>query len=473
MFFRNRIRDFHLEKTGVEPNWQNLRIVNAWGAPGDEEHDGIYYEFCRENRVDYLTLDAARTRFGSENALDKACAEALAKTQDIQQRYHSVLVDEAQDLPPSFLRLCYSSLKDPKRLVYAYDELQNLNGASLPPPEEIFGDRQNGRPLVSCGVDDQNQLGRDLILRKCYRNPRPVLIAAHAVGFGIYRVPPTNDDIGLVQMFDQQELWEAMGYEVRDGGLEEGKEVTLIRTNATSPELLEKHSAIDDLIMFKGLGDEVQQAKWVANSIASNLDDDELQHTDIVVINLNPHATRQSMGPLRANLLDRKINSHVVDVNTRPVDFERDDSPSIAFAGIHRAKGIEAAMVYIINAHSGLDSARELASVRNRLFTAITRSTAWVRVTGIGSCMTELENEFKALRERDFALQFCYPTAEERKELRAIHGDASEEEEREARATSQKLVEIIRDIEQGKISPKCLDPDLVQQLNRVLSTESR
>src|SRR3546814_12680601 len=65
-------------------------------------------------------------------------------------------------------------LKPPKRLVYAYDELQNLSGVSLPPPEEIFGNDEAGRPLVTFGEDRR----RDVILQKCYRNSRPVLVSA-------------------------------------------------------------------------------------------------------------------------------------------------------------------------------------------------------------------------------------------------------------------------------------------------------
>ncbi|MFW8172261.1 hypothetical protein ACOID1_30375, partial [Klebsiella pneumoniae] len=75
----------------------------------------------------------------------------LANASDAAHLYDVILADEAQDFAPSFLKLCYSMLKPPKRLVYAYDELQNLSGTSLPPPEEIFGNDAAGRPLVTFG----------------------------------------------------------------------------------------------------------------------------------------------------------------------------------------------------------------------------------------------------------------------------------------------------------------------------------
>ena len=50
-----------------------------------------------------------------------------------------MLVDEAQDFSSAFLRLCHTILCEPKRLMYAYDELQNLSGESLSSPEDVFG----------------------------------------------------------------------------------------------------------------------------------------------------------------------------------------------------------------------------------------------------------------------------------------------------------------------------------------------
>ena len=81
----------------------------------------------------------------------------MANASDTASLYDAILTDEAQDFAPSFLKLCYAMLKPPKRLVYAYDELQNLSGTSLPPPEEIFGNDEHGRALVTFG-DDRRQL---------------------------------------------------------------------------------------------------------------------------------------------------------------------------------------------------------------------------------------------------------------------------------------------------------------------------
>lgn len=86
--------------------------------------------------------------------------------------YDAILIDEAQDFPLSFMRLCYEILYAPKRLVYAYDELQNLNLESLPSPEVLFGIDENGSPNVQFEFEPDGTSKQDIILEKCYRNSR-------------------------------------------------------------------------------------------------------------------------------------------------------------------------------------------------------------------------------------------------------------------------------------------------------------
>ncbi|MEJ9514746.1 hypothetical protein R1F04_25985 [Escherichia coli] len=245
--FRRLINNFCIEQSGEEPDWTKIRIINAWGAPGGDSRDGIYYEYCRATGTQFLDFNNAALRFGGgDKAFDGVCQEALGNASVATNLYDVILVDEAQDFAPSFLKLCYSMLKQPKRLVYAYDELQNLSGTSLPPPEDIFGSDEHGQPLVTFGSDRK----RDVILQKCYRNSRPVLVAAHGLGFGIYRNAPQGAETGLVQMFDYPALWEEIGYQVQRGQLSKGQHVVLERPTENSPRFLEEHSDINDLVQF-------------------------------------------------------------------------------------------------------------------------------------------------------------------------------------------------------------------------------
>ena len=51
----------------------------------------------------------------------------------IKYIYEAVLIDEAQDLPDAFFKLIYKFLSPEKRVIWAYDDLQNLSGYSVPP----------------------------------------------------------------------------------------------------------------------------------------------------------------------------------------------------------------------------------------------------------------------------------------------------------------------------------------------------
>ncbi|PTQ55810.1 MAG: helicase [Candidatus Carbobacillus altaicus] len=463
--FKRLINNFCVEQSGEEPDWTKIRIVNAWGAPGGDERDGIYYEFCRVTGQEFHDFRSASDRFGrGDRAFDGACQAALSAVANPPELYDAILVDEAQDFAPSFLRLCYAMLKPPKRLVYAYDELQNLSGTSLPPPEEIFGTDTAGKPVVSLEGDPR----RDVILQKCYRNSRPVLVTAHALGFGIYRDSPKDSQTGLVQMFDQPALWEDIGYRVQKGRLAKGEHVVLERTDETSPKFLEDHSPIDDLVVFLQFPNEVEQNAWLVEQIKKNIEEDELRHDDIIVIHPDPLTARERLGPIRKALFEMGIQNHLAGIDTDPDVFFKTETPSVTFTSIYRAKGNEAGMVYVVNAKDYDGAGVGLASMRNRLFTAITRSKAWVRVIGYGQGMVNLIQEFERLKQRNFRLDFTYPTDEVLKKMRIVHRDLSPHEKQRLEQRQTGARELANALERGEITPDDLDAEIKQKLIKLL-----
>lgn len=62
--FRRLINNFCIEQSGEEPDWTKIRIINAWGAPGGDSRDGIYYEYCRATGTQFLDFNNAALRFG-------------------------------------------------------------------------------------------------------------------------------------------------------------------------------------------------------------------------------------------------------------------------------------------------------------------------------------------------------------------------------------------------------------------------
>ena len=422
----------------------------------------MYYIYTKSTGITYYDFGAAKQKFGGGQEFSGACAEALQVVPEPQPPYDVILVDEAQDLPPAFLQLCYRFLKPPKRLVYAYDELQSLTNASLPAPEELFGADARGRPLVTFAPDRPGRPRQDIILERCYRNSRPILATAHALGFGIYRTG------GLIQIFDQAQLWLDVGYRVVAGQLADNHTVSLARTPETSPEFLESHSPIDDLIVFRRFGTSEEQDNWLVSEILKNLREDELTAEDIIVINPDPLKTRKAVAYARSRLYTEGINSSLAGVSGSPDIFFEPDV--ITFTGIFRAKGNEAAMVYVINAHDCFESFHPtgLTRVRNQLFTGMTRAKAWVRVLGIGHQMDALIEEYTRIRENNYTLTFTYPDEKRRQELRIVNRDMTKTEQDRISRRINELSNVLEALEHGDVRVEDLPISVRNRLRDLL-----
>lgn len=468
--FKQLINTFYIEQMNEEPNWDNLQIIHAWGASGGGEKNGIYYTFCANNKVKYYDYKSATRRFGNEDVFGMACSQALLEAKgEIKKEYDVLLVDEAQDFSVDFLRMCYEILKPPKRLVYAYDELQSLSSQSLPAPEVIFGNYRNGTPRVKFYEEEEGKPKQDIILAKCYRNSRPTLVTAHALGFGIYRQQNNTQKANLVQMFEQSSLWSDVGYNVIEGQLEDGEHVVLARTSESSPKFLEQHSDIDDLIQFKTFESQENQDEWVVEQIVKNLTEDELRADDIMVIHPDPLTTKKAVAMIRSKLYDRGIRTHTAGVDTEPDVFFANNEESIVFTGIYRAKGNEAAMVYVINSDLCYDSKYELAKKRNQLFTAITRSKAWVRVLGTGENMKELVDEYNNIKEHNFTLDFIYPNKSEREKMNIINRDMSIAQQESINKRKDNMMKLITGLENGEIYLEDLGQEAIERLKFLLN----
>ncbi|MFP3246648.1 MAG: helicase, partial [Paraburkholderia sp.] len=118
--------------------------------------------------------------------------------------------------------------------------------------------------------------------------------------------------------------------------------------------------------------------------------------------------------------------------------------------------------VYIINAHDCYSAFTKsmVALVRNRLFTAITRSKAWVRVLGVGPRMDALTQEWERLKEQDYKLTFTYPTDEQKKELRLINVDSTPRQIARERKLKRQHEELLQAARSGDIDVDKLIEDL-------------
>jgi len=191
------------------------------------------------------------------------------------------------------------------------------------------------------------------------------------------------------------------------------------------------------------------------------------------IINPDPLTTREAVGNARKMLMQKGINSNLAGVTTVADVFT--ESGTVTFTGIFRAKGNEAAMVYVINAQDCFTSLlpRDVARIRNRLFTAITRSKAWVRVLGVGRQMVALKSEYEKTKAADFELRFTYPTEAERKKITVVNRDMSKAEQDRFAKKQSSLLDIIESLESGDTFVEDYPEDVIKKLRTLLNKKSK
>jgi superfamily I DNA and RNA helicase len=448
---------FTFEHTNEPPDSDHLHIMHSWGS---RDRPGVYSQIAVAMGETPRDWAYARGKYGMEDAFRGICREllALARSRFVEPIFDAVLIDEAQDLPPEFFQLIYLFTREPKRVVWAYDELQKLSESAMPTTDELFGTGAHGESLVSLASEVDGPR-RDIVLPVCYRNTPWALATAHALGIGVYRQG------GLLQHPDVPALWRDIGYNVVHGTLEAGSHVTLERSRESYPHYFERLLTPNDAVVVRSFRDEAAQDAWVAQEIATNLRNDELEYEDVLIVLPETYKAKSRAPRLMAHLRAHKIESHLVGVNTS-VD-EVFQAGSVAIAHIYRAKGNEAPMVYALDSQH---AAKQFNAVtwRNTVFTAITRSRAWVRIVGWGDEMRPILEETAAVFEKDFRLEFRIPTTDELLALRHLHRDRTAEEEAAVNRATQGVSAFLEAVERGEMEladlPPAMRTRLVQQL---------
>ena len=444
--FKDLIERFTLEHMGDKPDWQQIQIVHSWGSSSE---NGIYSIAC--NAINLLPINylTAKSRYGARRAFVGVCNELAAAVKGKQlDLYDAMLIDEAQDLPPSFFQIVDTLTKQPKRIIWAYDELQNLSETGMAAPPDLFG-----REIMLTNAPDAPL--QDIILPVCYRNTPWALTLAHALGFGLFRKPD------IVQHFDEPSMWLDIGYTKEGGELKAGELVTLCRERNSYPSFFSTLLSPSDAVASYTFGSCEEQYVWIAKEIKQNIEQDELDPDDIMVVLVDPISQKSEYFGLR-----RHLESHGITSNLAGITNDRDtfiELGAVTVSGIYRAKGNEAPMVYIANAdHCAIG--HELIRLRNILFTGITRSRAWVRLCGVGEQMAVLQQEIDQVVNKDFKLTFTVPTPSQLKTIRKINRDRTTQEKDQIKKAEKDLDKILELLHQGVISV-----DAMPQLQYLIS----
>jgi superfamily I DNA and RNA helicase len=165
---RRLITRFYRQFEDKDPDWNYLKVMHAWGGYNNE---GVLFNACKSHDVEPLTYSDAY-KGSSVDPFGYACRRFLntvKRTSFVFPTYEYVFIDEGQDFPAAFIELCID-LTVNNRVVFAYDDLQTIFQARTPSIGEIVGTDVEGNPLV--------ELTEDIVLYKCYRNPREIIVCA-------------------------------------------------------------------------------------------------------------------------------------------------------------------------------------------------------------------------------------------------------------------------------------------------------
>lgn len=456
--FRGLIERFYRELTLDDPDWSKLSVLHAWGSAAS---DGLYYSVAKSIGHSVKDFSYAKSKYGYDRAFEGICSELLSDLDGgaTPKRFDVILIDEAQDFPQPFFEIVFHSTKDPHRIVWAYDELQNLSDYTMPPASELFGKKIDGSPRVELkNTEDSPQ--QDIVLPVCYRNTKWAITTAHSIGLGVYR------DKGFVQFFDAPELWDDIGYRFLKGKPKGGNQVSIDRNPSSSPAYFNEFLTAEDAVLFSQFNSVDKQYKWVAESIKKNIEEDELDPDDIMVVFCSPMTIREDSASMMRALRRENISSHVPGVTSSRDEMFKSDS--VALTGIYRAKGNEAPLVYVVNADYCFEGF-ELSKRRNILFTAMTRSRAWVRVSGVGAKMAGIAGEAEKVFANDFRLNFQYPTKAEIDKIKRLHRDMPEAEKIAIESDLEGLLRLLKRVEDGDIDPDHLPKDVASAIKKMIS----
>lgn len=125
-------------------------------------------------------------------------------------------------------------------------------------------------------------------------------------------------------------------------------------------------------------------------------------------------------------------------------------------------------MVYVLDCQYCV-AGHELIRLRNILFTAVTRSRAWVRLCGWGDDMARLQEEIESIRNREFRLEFSVPTPEQLAELRRIHRERTADEIARIQQAEKGLRDFLQAVERGDLAMENLSLELRTALAKYAS----
>lgn len=424
-----------------EPNWDKINILHGWGGRGLR---GVYSDTCNENNLQALKFFEAKKQ-NSKDPFSFVCK--LIADLPLKQKYDLTLIDEGQDFNMYFYRVCRKITKE-DRIVWAYDDFQNIFDINIQDEKETFGKDENGTPYIDFSREE-NRL-QDIVLKKCYRNPRIALLNAFSLGLGIYNSK-------VLQRLENNNHWTDLGFKVEQGDSSNNSQMVISRPFENSPvesNNLFKEDSVK-IEIFSHIDDE---CKYVSQEIIKDIKNEKLRPDDICVISLDTRNIEAYFSRIQSDLNKNGIQVfNLLNASNNNTYFNLEDH--VTLSTLNKAKGNETGIVYIVGTDS-IFSNKDYIIDRNKLFTAITRSKGWVTITGYNAA-DYCKNEMLKLKKNDYKLVFTQPSKTQTKTIlrgmtkqQSFLNDISKKIEDFSKSTGLTSEEIQKLISSNKIQKK-------------------
>ena len=377
---------------GEDYDENKLDIFHAWGG----STPGMYSTVASKvDGVTSLTWTQARQKYRYQSNRFHLCCNEVLNSGEVPQIYDAILIDEGQDLPSSFFKMCYRACTEKKRVYWSYDEAQSLGNLEATDAEQLFGTDKEGNQLVDVSGTTDGGYNKTQVMRTSFRTPRSILMTAHGFGMGMYREGP------VIQAITTQNGWDYLGYEVADGNFKnEGNQVTLKRSIENSPHPLWEYQSPSDLLTQHWADTREEELEWVIDDIERLVCEDDVKPEEIMITFLWTYEIREELLKQLVNGLETRFGEDVVN-DVSHITRNRGDrgkikkDDKISLTNIYHSRGNQAPFVYVM----GMDMVAEKTSkeltarrekqwrqkhvdLRNQAFVGFTRTQGWLKICG-------------------------------------------------------------------------------------------
>lgn len=389
---KTMIESFFQGLAGRKPDWEKLSVFHAWGGLSLQ---GLYHDLCEKIDLKPAGLSPTRPSSHYEHAFREICDKLLVKKRNkkIEELYDAVLIDEAQDHPPSFFRVVYHATKHPRRITTALDPLQNF--------ESLGADSIIQRISSAIRQHNGNELyeleSRNLTVN--YRNSSATINTALSVGLGSYRKQ------GSLRLIANPVQWIDSRLKPTHRDIMCRKTDQLPKTTSMVSDTSRAQTSIDE-IEFRCFSNKKEERRWIASQISVRILENGYRPEDALVIVANPNDVHEELMKLSEAFFDQDFGLHAPGLISSQQSFSQENS--IPVVEVNRVKGEESRLVYIVGADY-FNSEPNLAPKRKMLHTAMTRSIDKVHVSGLGIAMQNLVDECRNAKADQFSLLYKPP----------------------------------------------------------------